>query len=281
MSRKYEGPPIDATEQYISERETDGETVAGTSDDDNGEMTTDNWPSAVPRKPFVKGTTEGQSLQSQIVEHLSIRDGSDASVAEKIDCSTSQVQAVRNKVSVFATPDEVSFEIPDSPRSHRLADYAMAHEESRFDADSLEQLHADDSTEDGEDSSTSDEESKLLEICERYYEQDQDTATIAQELGIAKDSIPGRLAHCPRNNQDDSSEEDTSDETPQEDISTFETADDDSESSQDAHRGPSGKHDAQAETQVAKNSTARVVGVSVAVVLLWELFSAIVRRILR
>jgi len=44
-NRKYEGDPIDMTYSHLSES---GETVGGTSEDDEGNVTTDNWPSAAP-----------------------------------------------------------------------------------------------------------------------------------------------------------------------------------------------------------------------------------------
>lgn len=181
MKREYSGPPIDGTEQHISERDVDGETVAGTSDDDLGDERVDVWPDAVPREPFEQGVSDGQSLHTQIIEQLAIKDGPNQVVAERVGCSGERVRAVRNKVSVFAKPDDVGFRIPEFPGNYSIADGVMDHEEARFDANSTNDL-------DGGEWS-------VEEIGRRYYDDGEPVASIADDLGISVHRVQGKLPH--------------------------------------------------------------------------------------
>jgi len=53
--RSFEGEPVDLTYQHLSER-SNGQTVAGTTDDDLGEETTDIWPSEAPPREELNET---------------------------------------------------------------------------------------------------------------------------------------------------------------------------------------------------------------------------------
>lgn len=81
-NRSYDGDPVDLTYTHLSER--DGQTVGGTTDDDKGEIKTDNWPEAAPPRDELKEdyiavieavadpTQEWESIQEvqrQVVPH--------------------------------------------------------------------------------------------------------------------------------------------------------------------------------------------------------------------
>lgn len=177
MKRDYDGPPIDGTEQYISERDEDGETVGGTSDDDRGDETVVDWPDAVPREPFERG-----EYQTQIVEKLAIKDRPDPLVAERVGCTRNTVRAVRNKVSVFAKPGDVSFRIPVFPGTgYSIVDKALRHEEARFDANSADELDRGAYSVD--------------EIARRRYADHESLESIAADLGIEVARVRGKLSN--------------------------------------------------------------------------------------
>jgi len=86
-----------------------GETVAGSSPADDGDVSTDCWPTALDRADFT-GT------QQRVIELLSDpvnRTGKEA--AEGAGCHPTTVSQIRSKVRCYADPDEVPFRIPEEP----------------------------------------------------------------------------------------------------------------------------------------------------------------------
>lgn len=63
--RDYSGNPIDATMQYITERETTGETVAGSSEDDHGDEETIAIPSFLDEGEY--STEQLEKIQNAIL----------------------------------------------------------------------------------------------------------------------------------------------------------------------------------------------------------------------
>lgn len=198
--RSYDGEPIDAAWQSDlkdAQADRNGKTVDATPKESNGGERTDFWPSEVPHEPFVRGVSEGQSVQSQVVEALAqFPDASNSRIAEYVDCSKSQVQAVRHKVSVFVPPAAVQFAIPAEPgiQSNRLAVYALDHEESRFDRDELEP-DADTESSDAEEQSNG----SATDIARRFYDEGEEAEEIAEDLGMNLRQVTGTLAQAERN----------------------------------------------------------------------------------
>lgn len=108
--REYSGPAIDATEQYVTERNTDGETVAGTSEDDNHDENTEAWPSALDRDDFT-------ATEADAIERLCIHpDSSYSAVAEAVGCSDAMVYKARQKIKEQGKEDSVPFAVERDPK---------------------------------------------------------------------------------------------------------------------------------------------------------------------
>jgi len=234
--RSYDGEPINAAWQSDLEDaqgDSSGKTVDATPKVQDGGEQTDFWPSELPREPFERGTSRGQSVQSQVVEALvQFPDASDSQIAEYVDCSVSQVRAVRHKVSVFVPPPTVQFSIPAEPsvEANRLAVYALDHEQSRFDRSELESEGDTESNDGGaQDSDRADE------IARRYYDEEEAAKEIAEDLDMSAAAVKGTLAQAERNQTDSGRDHDSDDRADDVDDSPDEGATD-TDVSRECHR---------------------------------------------
>jgi len=108
--REYKGPAIDLTdlpgESHIGEK--DGETVAGTTDDDLNDEETEAWPSALDKENFSPTETE-------VVKTLCLHPkASYNAVAESVGCSHALVYHARQKIKEAGKVDEVPFDVTRS-----------------------------------------------------------------------------------------------------------------------------------------------------------------------
>lgn len=109
LKRDYDGPPIDATQQYVSERNETGETVAGTTDDDFREETTEAWPSGLDRDEFT-------NMQADVVRALVLSpEASQSTIGDAVGCTSETVRQVKHKISAMNKAGAVPFEVPDQP----------------------------------------------------------------------------------------------------------------------------------------------------------------------
>lgn len=198
-NRSYDGEPFDASWQSdLKDAQRDGETVDATPKDNAGNEQTSVWPSELPREPFVRGMSKGESKQSKVVKALAqFPDRDDQSISDYVGCSESQVDGVRHKVSVFVSPDAVGFEIPDQPDPSRspLAKYALGDDGARFDKTDFG-LNTSTTAGDGDGGDPGGGDPSDLdshEICRRFYANGESGGEIAADLGVSDRNVTGRL----------------------------------------------------------------------------------------
>jgi hypothetical protein len=172
-------------------------TVGATNDDDWFEETTDAIPSRLPEELL------SENAKKTILCLLSV-DDSDA-VAEKLDITTTTVNRTRQICSAFYEPSELPFDIYDEPSwgSVSVIRKATQHPDSR---DDIPTLTRDDVESRGPKTKSKENQSKQAEketgtteitreILGRYYELDQSTSEIAEELDLEETSVvPGHLS---------------------------------------------------------------------------------------
>lgn len=128
LKRKYEGPPIDMTEQYISERDEKGETVAGTTEDDYFTQNTDWLPSGMDEGDF----TDMQ--KDAIRAYLSYADRDEVTMVEIAEGNDFSKETARRAIHK-AFPDIRGFD--DINDSTKLAVLVWAHEGTNAEKQSL------------------------------------------------------------------------------------------------------------------------------------------------
>jgi len=166
--REYNGDPIDITdlngEQHLSE--ITGKTIAGSSDDDLHDESTEAWPSALDRDDFTE-------LQEQIIEKLCLTpDASNKSIAESLDVSSTSPYNVRHKLAAMNHHDDVPFEIPEEPTASVKAAKPYMDEETT-----------------NSDVSESDVDAEIKEL----YQDGVDASEIANRVGIPQQTVNGKL----------------------------------------------------------------------------------------
>ena len=160
--REYTGEPIDMTnargETHLSE--VDGETVAGTTAENDGSEVTEYWPSELPREEFT-------DLQAAAVKQMVITpDACNEAVASAIDSSSKLVNGVRQKISVLIDDvSDVPFDVPEP---------GDVNENNRW-----VQPYVQDSGSNGNSDRT---QNKTREVLGRYHKLDQSPAEIAAKM---------------------------------------------------------------------------------------------------
>jgi hypothetical protein len=206
-NKEYQGEPIDASWQsdLRDAQKTDGETIAASDDGESGKMSTSDWPSALPEEQFDKGKSSGADQQSRIIRQLVQHPN--ASAKRIVDLADGRVPAyvrsVRHKASVFATPDEVPFDIPERPDPEQTLlkgqlSRLLEHPDARFDASDFG-LDASESVQSQEEAESEpaaagvdvDDQTDGSEVCRRYYVEGKDAKTVATELGLSPQQVTG------------------------------------------------------------------------------------------
>lgn len=174
--REYTGEPIDMTdapgETHLSKR--DGETVAGTSDDDFHDEKTDAWPSGLDRDEFT-------DLQAEIIEQFCMNpNATHMAIAENTEGSDTSVYNVKHKISAMGKGDAVPFDVPDEPTASVKA----------------AQPYMDDGYDDSADvdtAETTSEQNGVDDSIARMYESGHSTNEIATELGMEEQTVRGKI----------------------------------------------------------------------------------------
>lgn len=140
---KQRNEPQDPAAQ-LADYDLDKTVGDGSTKDDMGDDTVDQWPSNIPEAPFIRSTGSGESKQHKVVRFLAINpDKSNKRIADVAGCGVDYVNYVRHKVSVFTPPDKVKFEIPKYPLSRNdLVKRAMKSDQSRFPEASIDEILA-------------------------------------------------------------------------------------------------------------------------------------------
>lgn len=191
--REYHGEPIDLTdgpgESHLSDK--NGETVAGTTEDDNYDTKTDAWPSALPRNEF-------SPAQQEIVEKLVVNPNiSDSKLAEVMDCSSEYVRQVRHKVSAYLKPDAVPFRVPDDPtKSIKIVKRSLDND-GDLPRESGEESKSQTAESGQNDDSAADEELPRQEI-KRLYKEGCSHAEIASAVGCDRNRVSGLIGGMKR-----------------------------------------------------------------------------------
>lgn len=201
MSGDYDGEPLDFSWQSdLKDANTDrGRTVGGTADPEPGDLSTDNWPSKLPKSPFtrVANSADDKSKQQKVVEAMVLHpNAEDESISKIAKCDPSYVGDVRGKVSVYVPPRAVPFDIPELPTKSRLTDAAISDKQSRFREDSISKIRGEDDNRQGADDGSTRGGAELSErICERYYDEGESAESIADDLGLSENQVTGRLSY--------------------------------------------------------------------------------------
>lgn len=119
MKREYNGPPIDGTEQYVGERNENGETIAGTTEDDLFDESADWLPRDMNESDFTR--KQKQALRAYL-SHSDRESATPAKIAENHDFSKETARRAIHK----AFPN--SRGIDDLTDSRRLAIKILAYE---------------------------------------------------------------------------------------------------------------------------------------------------------
>jgi len=145
MSRKYDGDPIDASWNSDLKNIEQKDTVDVVDDEGDGNERVECWPECLPKKRFENEGKSGENKQLAVIRFLCLHpDATDKTVAENVDIYTASVSRIRSKASVFCTPDDVPFRIPEFPvlSSRGTAEPYLSEPESRFERNTLAEIHA-------------------------------------------------------------------------------------------------------------------------------------------
>jgi len=194
-NKEYQGEPIDASWQsdLRDAQQPSGETIGASDDGESGEMTTSNWPSALPEREFDRGKSSGADQQSRIIRKLVQHpNASNKRIVGLADGRVpAYVKAVKHKASVFAHPSEVPFDIPETPDAEQTLlkgqmRRLLQHPDSRFDLSDFD-LETDSS----DVASERVQEIDGSEVCRRRFVKGEDPKTVADELGITTSQVGG------------------------------------------------------------------------------------------
>jgi len=215
MSSNYDGEPLDLAWQSDLkdiQKERNGETIAGSSGEEDGAEKIEIWPSVLPLDAF-RGS--GSKQADVIRAFVQFPDADKQRIADVVGCHINTVRRSLAKASLFATPEQLPFEVPNRPQSqfYYLKNY-VDHPDSRFTAEELDGEPQEASSSEDESGSTIDAD----EIARRYYEAESETAeSIAEDFDLSESQVYGYLASADYEKPDPVHFEEEREEEPQTD----------------------------------------------------------------